>query len=201
MHVYVIITDCLFQTTSSPFNVAYLNNVDPSVPNPTMTLSESLKTGDQTATFQTSDTNDLVARVDTVDPTNTFIFNVTNTGAIFAVLLKDLDYETTTSYSVDVTLYDSAPEPYTRSKTETITFTITDVNDNAPIFTTDSSQVINIGESLPYFNVTVTDVDTDPGNITFSIGDHNITGSLDITAGRLSLSGGKVASSGNIFSS
>ena len=83
------------------------------------------------------------------------------------------DYETKSSYSATVTASDG-----TNSTAQTITVTITDVDDAAPVFT--SSSTFSAAENQTSIGtVTATDVDTNDASITFSISESE----LAITSG------------------
>ena len=71
------------------------------------------------------------------------------------------DYETKTSYSATVTATDG-----TNSSTQDITVTITDVDDVAPVFTSDAT--FSAAENQTSIGtVTATDTDTDDSSIVF----------------------------------
>ena len=73
------------------------------------------------------------------------------------------DYETKSSYSATVTATDG-----TYSVTQDVTVTVTDVDDTAPVFTSDAS--FSAAENQTAIGtVTATDIDTDDGLITYSV--------------------------------
>ena len=73
------------------------------------------------------------------------------------------DYETKSSYSATVTASDG-----TNSSTQDITVTITDVDDVAPVFTSNAS--FSAAENQTSIGtVTATDTDTDDSSIVFSV--------------------------------
>jgi len=73
------------------------------------------------------------------------------------------DYETKTSYTATVTATDG-----TNSATQSITVTVTNLNDNSPVFT--SSASFSAAENqIVIGTVTATDVDTDNSLITFKV--------------------------------
>ena len=73
------------------------------------------------------------------------------------------DYETKTSYSATVTATDG-----TNSSTQDITVTITDVDDVAPVFTSDSTFSASENQTA-IGTVTATDTDTDDSLLVFSV--------------------------------
>ena len=83
------------------------------------------------------------------------------------------DYETKSSYSATVTASDG-----TNSSTQDITVTITDVDDVAPVFT--SNATFSAAENQTAIGtVTATDTDTDDSSIVFSVSGSE----LSITSG------------------
>ena len=81
-----------------------------------------------------------------------------STGAITVNDADDLDFETTTSYTLTVRATDG-----TAADTEDITITITDVNDNSPVYsssaTTKSIQEFDEGSGSAVDTVSITDAD------------------------------------------
>ena len=82
------------------------------------------------------------------------------------------DYETKSSYSATVTVSDG-----TNSSTQDITVTITDVDDVAPVFT--SNATFSAENQTAIGTVTATDTDTDDSSIVFSVSGSE----LSITSG------------------
>ena len=94
-----------------------------------------------------------------------------------------LDYETKASYSITLTATDST----NLSISEDLTITATNLNDNAPIFTSDPS--FNLVENQNFVGtVTATDADGN-SNLTYSIsgGDDASLFSIDSSTGQLTL--------------
>ncbi|MGM0589960.1 MAG: cadherin domain-containing protein [Bacteroidota bacterium] len=74
-----------------------------------------------------------------------------------------LDYETATSYSITLTVSDGT----NTSAAETVTVNITDVNDNAPVFTSANSADVDENQTA-VLSVTTTDADSNP-SVTYSV--------------------------------
>jgi hypothetical protein len=89
-----------------------------------------------------------------------------NTGTVVLRPGATLDFETKTSYSVDVSVYDG----YTRSKPQAVTVNLTNVNDNAPSVTSGQSYRIDGGRNNTVARVAATDADdtNQPGFTQFS---------------------------------
>lgn len=124
-----------------------------------------------------------IAGVDTYDPTNTFLFLVTGGDSMQAMLLNELDYENITSYQVVLVLHDNAPVPFNRSTRATFTITVTDANDNTPVFVNlTAGDVIAIPETVALSQVYqfyATDADsTTNGILSFSEAGYNFTRSV-----------------------
>ena len=81
---------------------------------------------------------------------------------MFLTFASAPDYETKSSYTATVTATDG-----TNSTDQSVTVTVTDVDDVAPVFT--SSATFSAAENQTAIDtVTATDVDTDNSSISFS---------------------------------
>jgi ABC-type uncharacterized transport system auxiliary subunit len=87
----------------------------------------------------------------------------TSTGAITVFDKTNLDYETTTSYTLSLTVSDGL----NTSALETITINITDVNDSAPTVTTDAASEVEVTTATLNGTVNANDYST---TITFEYG-------------------------------
>ncbi|KAK7485090.1 hypothetical protein BaRGS_00023630, partial [Batillaria attramentaria] len=131
------------------------------------------------------------------DGSDTVTYSLSNTsyfdvdaisGAI--TLKAQLDFETTPAYSVDVCATDSNPVDATRSACESVAITVTDANDNDPVFNPgvySASVDENKANGVTVTTVTATDADAlaSGGTVTFSIASGN-TGNVfrvDATSG------------------
>ncbi len=115
---------------------------------------------------------------DQTSPNNTLTYAITggNTGDVFAIhpttgaitVTGALDYETTTSYSLVVTVTDGGSTPL--SGTATLTITVTDVNEYAPVFAGGTVATVSYAENATTAVTTVTATDADTGQtITFTL--------------------------------
>ena len=125
------------------------------------------------AGFSAAENQKSIGTITTTDPDNdtvTYSLSGTDASSISINSSSGLlafnsapDYETKSSYSVTVTASDG-----TNSTAQTITVTITDVDDVAPVFT--SNATFSAAENQTSIGtVTATDTDTDDASITFSI--------------------------------
>ena len=115
----------------------------------------------------------------------------TNSGDIRTV--SQLDYETTSSYTLTAIATDSGNPPKTAQAL--VSIIVTDVNDNTPVFSPSSYQV-SVTDALPLGSSVVTVKATDKdsgtnGRLTFTITSGNLATKfhLDSTTGLLTLAG------------
>ncbi len=101
-----------------------------------------------------------------------------------------LDYETATSHPVTVTVDDGNGNTYQ----EAFTVNVTDVNDNAQVFTSGSSASAaeNVSDSAVIYTATTTDVDTTGEAITYSlVDDAGGLFEIDASTGEVTLATGQ----------
>ncbi len=101
-----------------------------------------------------------------------------------------LDYETATSHPVTVTVDDGNGNTYQ----EAFTVNVTDVNDNAQVFTSGSSAraAENVSDSAVIYTATTTDVDTTGEAITYSlVDDAGGLFEIDASTGEVTLATGQ----------
>ncbi len=104
--------------------------------------------------------------------TLTYAITGGNTGSVFAInsttgaitVAGALDYETTASYSLMVTVTDGGSSPL--SSTATLAITVTDENDNAPVFTSEANVTVSEGTTA-VTTVTARDANVGQTVITF----------------------------------
>ena len=111
-------------------------------------------------------------------------FTVDDPSSGAVTLTADPDYETKSSYSFTVTASDAAGNT---SAAQTVSLTINDLNDNAPVFSSGSTVSIAEGETATGYTVSATDADAG-STISYSITggvDHSL---FSITGGVLSFS-------------
>ena len=126
---------------------------------------------------------------DRTSPDNVLTYAITggNTGAVFAIspttgavaVADSLNYETTASYSLEVTVSDGGSPSL--SSTATLTIRVTNENDNAPVFTSGANVTVlegttavttviardaNVGQTVITFLPTLTGADADMFSIT-----------------------------------
>ncbi len=132
----------------------------------------------------------IVGVLSAIDPDAGEIFTYTlpgNPGNLFAidgsnlVVAGPLDYEAATSYDVTVRVTDSANNTFDK----TITLAVADINDNAPVITTATTQAVTEDTSF-VAALTTTDVDTVGANpASFSITGGADAARFDIVGGNL----------------
>ena len=148
-------------------------------------VAENTAVGTTIFTVQASDADDAgdtMAYTLTNDASGVFSIDST-TGAI--VLASALDYETTTSYTIEVTVADNDGTPATTS--QTITVSVTNVDEEVPVITSGSTATIaeNIGAAQVVYTVTATD---DIGVISYGLSGTDADDfSIDTTTGAVTL--------------
>ncbi len=126
--------------------------------------------GTVTATDQDSATDPNVFSLPNVNGTLTYAITGGNTGNVFAIdpttgaitVAGALDYETTPSYSLVVTVTDGGSPSL--SATATLTITVTDVaNEHAPVFAGGATATVSYAENATTAVTTVIATDADAG--------------------------------------
>ena len=139
-------------------------NEAPTASDTTFVVAENSTNGTAVGTMVATDP-------DETSPNNVLTYAITggNTGDVFAInpatgaitVAGALDYETTTSYSLMVTVTDGGSTPL--SATETLTITVTDVNEYAPVFAGGTVATVSYAENATTAVTTVTATDADTG--------------------------------------
>ncbi len=139
-------------------------NEAPTASDTTFVVAENSTNGTAVGTMVATDP-------DETSPNNTLTYAITggNTGDVFAIdpttgaitVAGALDYETTTSYSLMVTVTDGGSTPL--SGTATLTITVTDVNEYAPVFAGGTVATVSYAENATTAVTTVTATDADTG--------------------------------------
>ncbi len=137
-------------------------NEAPTASDTTFVVGENSTNGTAVGTMVATDP-------DQPSPNNTLTYAITggNTGDVFAInprtgaitVAGALDYETTTSYSLMVTVTDGGSTPL--SATATLTITVTDVNEYAPVFAGGTVATVSYAENATTAVTTVTATDAD----------------------------------------
>ncbi|XP_069101569.1 cadherin-23-like [Argopecten irradians] len=143
--------------------------------NPTVSLAESTSIGTAVTTYAASDSDlsphDVVSyAISAVTNSGTSVFSIDSTSGSIT-LSSSLDYETTTDYVITVVATDGGGTTVTGS----VTVSVTDVNDNSPIFSP-SAYTVEIAESTSASTViaTMTCADADTGDtISYAIASGN----------------------------
>ena len=172
------------------FHVEDVNEA-PVANNATFVVAENSANGTAVGTVTATDP-------DQPSPNNALTYAITggNTGDVFTInpttgeitVAGALDYETTTSYSLMVTVTDGGSTPL--SDTATFTITVTDVNEYAPVFA-GVATAVSYAENATTAVTTVTATDADEGQIvTFTLsgddaGRFSITQADDLTFNRV----------------
>ncbi|XP_033745650.1 LOW QUALITY PROTEIN: protocadherin Fat 4-like [Pecten maximus] len=177
---YTLAIDASDGTTSSSVTVyisltAENDNNPAFASNPTASLSESSSVGTAVTTYAAADSDasphDIVSySITAVTNSGSSLFAVDSTSGSIT-LASSLDYETTTSYVITVEAVDGGGTTATGS----VTVSVTDVNDNSPIFSP-SAYIVEIAESTSASAVVVTTTcaDADTGDtVTYSIASGN----------------------------
>ncbi|XP_021371826.1 cadherin-23-like isoform X5 [Mizuhopecten yessoensis] len=186
---YTLAMDVSDGTTSSSVTVyvslSAANDNNPAfASNPTVSLAESTSVGTAVTTYTAAD-----ADLSPHEVVSYVITAVTNSGSsVFAVdatsgsitLASTLDYETTTSYVISITATDGGGTTATGS----VTVSVTDANDNSPIFSP-SAYVVEMAESTAASAtvVTLTCADADAADtVSYSIASGNTGSKFSVTA-------------------
>jgi endo-1,4-beta-xylanase len=148
--------------------VKYVENNPPTVnAGQAFTVNENLAPGSAIGTVIATDTDtgQTLSQWQLTDASGKFAIDPA-TGAISLAAGASLDFESATSYSVSVSVYDG----YTRSASETVTINVTNLNDNPPVITAGQSYRIDGGSRNRVAQVLATDADdtNQPGFTTFS---------------------------------
>ncbi len=147
-------------------------NEAPTASDTTFVVGENSTNGTAVGTMVATDP-------DETSPNNTLTYAITggNTGDVFAInprtgaitVAGALDYETTASYSLVVTVTDGG-RTSRLSDTATLTITVTDVNEHAPVFTSGATATVSYAENDTTTVTTVVATDEDAGQtVTFTL--------------------------------
>ena len=111
-----------------------------------------------------SDPGTTLSQWQMTDPGGKFVIDAA-TGTLSLAPGATLDFETTASYSVSVSVYDG----FRRSAAETVAINVTNLNDNVPVITAGQSYRIDGGSRNTVASVLATDADdtNQPGFTTF----------------------------------
>ena len=148
--------------------VKYVENNPPAVnAGQAFTLAENSAAGTPVGTVAATDADagQTLSQWQLTDTSGNFAIDAAS-GAITVAAGASLDFESRTSYSVDVSVFDG----YTRSPPQAVAINVTNVNDNAPVITAGQSYRIDGGSNNDVANVLATDADdtNQPGFTTFS---------------------------------
>ena len=187
----------LFSTTTVGIQVAVQGNTKPrfSTDQYTFIVQESASSGSLVGTVVVHDPDPgpygkATFKIVSGNDANLFVIN-SNTGAIQTA--KQLDYETDTSYLLEIEAVDGGRP--SKSATTKVSVIVTDVNDNSPVFS-NTPYSVTISDQLPLgssvFQVTATDKDSGTnGDVSFSIAKGNLNSrfSIERNTGVISLAG------------
>lgn len=120
-------------------------------------------------------------------------FSISNTTGEVS-LMRDLDREMSTNYLLNITAFDDAPEQFKYVTVNQLNVTITDINDNAPVFWNIPESPIEVLETLPGGEIitTLTANDSDEGKnseISFAILETNCSRISILSNGSLYVNG------------
>ncbi|MDY0029153.1 MAG: cadherin domain-containing protein [Pseudobdellovibrionaceae bacterium] len=155
-------------------------------------VSEKSTNGDVVGTISATDPNagDVLSySISGGTGVGVFTINPT-TGVITVSNAAMLDYETTTSYTLDITVTDDGTPP--KSDTQTVTIDVLDIPENtAPVVTGFGPVSVNEGTSPGLVMGTVTSTDAESNTVTYSITAGNTGGmfSINSATGIITLNG------------
>ncbi|XP_053373005.1 protocadherin Fat 4-like [Mercenaria mercenaria] len=143
----------------------------------TETLAEDRTVGSVIVTLNATASNTIIYVIVSQTPPEDK-FGIDNTNELY--LKAELDYETTSLYDVKIRALDNLASGQADI---TLTITVTDVNDNAPVIASDTSSDLptNTAVGSIVFVVTAADVDT-VGTVTYSITSGNVNHDFSINA-------------------
>lgn len=150
-----------------------------------------------TATVQENDTSVLytaaASDIDSVGGPVTFALGTGGDSALFQIdsvtgdvsLAAGRDFES----GVNALTFDVVASDGANQTIQTVTVSVTDVNDTAPIFTSSSTASVNENSTAAFYTATATDADTIGGPVTFSLGTSGDSAlfQIDSTTGAVSL--------------
>ena len=181
---------------SHPFNVSLVNDFHPILREDTLQIcvfeNQTLFTAFHTVIATDNDTGiSGIVTFSLNDPTGTF--NISRTSGAISVI-KNLDRETQSNYTVNITVSDSAPLPFNKETTRSVTILVKDINDNAPVFLNVNQSYLTVQETLKRNSHIYTIVATDKdeyknGQITMHILNSNCTNIAMWTNGTLYVNG------------
>jgi hypothetical protein len=154
-------------------------NTAPSVSSQTLAVSESAKNGAAVGTVSASDANGDVLSYSITGGNSAGIFTI-NFGTGVISLANNLDYESNTKYILNVAAADEF-----LSTAGTMTFNITDANDNPPVFAAANkvSASLSLSSSIGTVVTTLSASDADAGDtLTYSIIAGNSSGAIAINS-------------------
>ncbi len=124
---------------------------------------------------------------------STLPFELYQSGNVTTILVTgELDRETVASYQLTVVARDNG-SPLQLTNSTTVTITINDVNDNAPMFSLDNPIMVLVEEDLPagtvVTQITATDNDTGAnGEIRYDIAESNVPFEINDISGEINIS-------------
>ena len=146
-------------------------NETPTASDTTFVVAENSANGTAVGTMVATDPDPATNVFDVPNVNGALTHAITggNTGDVFAInpttgeitVAGALDYETTTSYSLMVTVSDGGSSSL--SDTATLTITVTDVNEYAPVFAGGTVATVSYAENATTAVTTVTATDADAG--------------------------------------
>jgi hypothetical protein len=160
--VIVSATDAASQSVQQTITVTVTDVGVTITASQTCSVTESAANAAAVCTVATSGDNPTLFAI-TAGNTDS-IFSIANSGAITVGDNTNLDYDTTTSYSLTVVASDA-----TSADAETVVVNIGDVNDQAPVFTSATSANVAEGATA-VLTLAATDTDTaDSGGLTYAV--------------------------------
>ncbi|KAI6653368.1 hypothetical protein LOD99_3588 [Oopsacas minuta] len=148
-------------TVSITIIITDVNDVAPNLPNTVLvTVSESIEVGHSVIQLEFTDEDTVVDSYTFENITPGSKFMVDNNGLI--TIASTLDYETLTSETFEIRMCEAAAAISTLCATTTVQVTVTDENDNSPVFA-DTEYTVDITEEQAnpdFFTITANDVDT-----------------------------------------
>lgn len=188
--VIVRATDSLGTSTNQNIavTVADVNEFNPVLNNATFSVTENSANDTAVGTVTATDADATKDFEYTLTDGNTLdIFSIDrHTGAITVTNNTNLDREQVTTFVLTIEVTDNGPVTQ-RTDTALVTINVIAVNDNAPVFTSDST--ISIPQTTRFVTtVAATDADLPAQTVTYSItgGDDAAKFTLDATTGELS---------------
>ena len=143
-----------FQLTSRPFTVRAINDYVPEIQGSVLTISEGSAIGSLVGVVNVIDQDSGPAGLLSFASISHPSFNATvnkTSNQVEIYTTAELDRETKAFYVVMLTVKDDAPRPFEYTQQATLNITVSDINDNCPIYEYDRSVYLVREDTVGHF--------------------------------------------------